>query len=185
MDGNQAKDNRQLVLKYRGVAVHPEVDAAIEDIVNEAIVGSENEAPVELNLDNVDAPDNIKKTMIEEFNKVIGMMKFTEMGTDIFRSYYIDGRLYHHLIVNESQPKLGIQDIRNIDATKIRKVKNVKYKKDLQLFKIVDKVEEFYIFQEKTGSNQGVRLSPDSVSYVTSGLMTQQRKLLYLIYTKH
>ena len=65
MDGNQAKDNRQLVLKYRGVAVHPEVDAAIEDIVNEAIVGSENEAPVELNLDNVDAPDNIKKTMID------------------------------------------------------------------------------------------------------------------------
>ena len=112
MDGNQAKDNRQLVLKYRGVAVHPEVDAAIEDIVNEAIVGSENEAPVELNLDNVDAPDNIKKTMIEEFNKIVSMMKFTEMGTDIFRSYYIDGRLYHHLIVNESQPKLGIQNAR-------------------------------------------------------------------------
>ena len=177
MDGNQAKDNRQLVLKYRGVAVHPEVDAAIEDIVNEAIVGSENEAPVELNLDNVDAPDNIKKTMIEEFNKLIGMMKFTEMGTDIFRSYYIDGRLYHHLIVNESQPKLGIQDIRNIDATKIRKVKNVKYKKDPATgAKIVDKVEEFYIFQEKSGSNQGVRLSPDSVSYVTSGLMDPTKK---------
>ena len=177
MDGNQAKDNRQLVLKYRGVAVHPEVDAAIEDIVNEAIVGSENEAPVELNLDNVDAPDNIKKTMIDEFNKLIGMMKFTEMGTDIFRSYYIDGRLYHHLIVNESQPKLGIQDIRNIDATKIRKVKNVKYKKDPATgAKIVDKVEEFYIFQEKTGSNQGVRLSPDSVSYVTSGLMDPTKK---------
>ena len=83
MDGNQAKDNRQLVLKYRGVAVHPEVDAAIEDIVNEAIVGSENEAPVELNLDNVDAPDNIKKTMIDEFNKLIGMMKFTEMGLSL------------------------------------------------------------------------------------------------------
>ena len=177
MDGNQAKDNRQLVLKYRGVAVHPEVDAAIEDIVNEAIVGSENEAPVELNLDNVDAPDNIKKTMIEEFNKIVSMMKFTEMGTDIFRSYYIDGRLYHHLIVNESQPKLGIQDIRNIDATKIRKVKNVKYKKDPATgAKIVDKVEEFYIFQEKTGSNQGVRLSPDSVSYVTSGLMDPTKK---------
>ena len=188
MDGNQAKDNRQLVLKYRGVAVHPEVDAAIEDIVNEAIVGSENEAPVELNLDNVDAPDNIKKTMIDEFNKLIGMMKFTEMGTDIFRSYYIDGRLYHHLIVNESQPKLGIQDIRNIDATKIRKVKNVKYKKDPATgAKIVDKVEEFYIFQEKTGSNQGVRLSPDSVSYVTSGLMDPTKKTVVsyfcLLYT--
>ena len=177
MDGNQAKDNRQLVLKYRGVAVHPEVDAAIEDIVNEAIVGSENEGPVELNLDNVDAPDNIKKTMMEEFNKVVSMMKFTEMGTDIFRSYYIDGRLYHHLIVNESQPKLGIQDIRTIDATKVRKVKNVKYKKDPATgAKIVDKVEEFYIFQEKSGSNQGVRLSPDSVSYVTSGLMDPTKK---------
>ena len=177
MDGNQAKDNRQLVLKYRGVAVHPEVDAAIEDIVNEAIVGSENEGPVELNLDNVDAPDNIKKTMMEEFNKVVSMMKFTEMGTDIFRSYYIDGRLYHHLIVNESQPKLGIQDIRTIDATKVRKVKNVKYKKDPATgAKIVDKIEEFYIFQEKSGSNQGVRLSPDSVSYVTSGLMDPTKK---------
>ena len=177
MDGNQAKDNRQLVLKYRGVAVHPEVDAAIEDIVNEAIVGSENEAPVELNLDNVDAPDNIKKSMIEEFEKIVSMMKIQELGSDIFRSFYIDGRLYHHLVVNEQQPKLGIQDIRNIDATKVRKVKNIKYKKDETTgAKVVDKVEEFYIFQEKTGSNQGIKLSPDSVSYVTSGLLDPSKK---------
>jgi len=177
MEGTQAKDNRQLILKYRGVAVHPEVDAAIEDIVNESVVHSENESPVELNLDNVDAPDNIKKSMIEEFEKIVSMMKIQEIGSDIFRSFYIDGRLYHHLIVNESQPKLGIQDIRNIDATKIRKVKNIKYKKDEKTgAKVVDKIEEFYIFQEKSGSNQGIKLSPDSVSYVTSGLLDPSKK---------
>ena len=177
MDGTQAKDNRQLILKYRGVAVHPEVDAAIEDIVNESMVHSENESPVELNLDNVDAPDNIKKSMIEEFEKIVSMMKIQEIGSDIFRSFYIDGRLYHHLVVNEQQPKLGIQDIRNIDATKVRKVKNIKYKKDEATgAKVVDRVEEFYIFQEKSGSNQGIKLSPDSVSYVTSGLLDPAKK---------
>ena len=177
MDGTQAKDNRQLILKYRGVAVHPEVDAAIEDIVNESIINSENESPLELNLDNVEAPDNIKKTMIEEFEKIISMMKIQELGSDIFRSFYIDGRVYHHLVVNEEQPKLGIQDIRNIDATKVRKVKNIKYKKDEKSgAKVVDKVEEFYIFQEKYGSNQGIKLSPDSVSYVTSGLLDPSKK---------
>ena len=136
-----------------------------------------NESPVELNLDNVDAPDNIKKTMIEEFEKIVSMMKIQEIGSDIFRSFYIDGRLYHHLVVNEQQPKLGIQDIRNIDATKVRKVKNIKYKKDdTSGAKVVDKVEEFYIFQEKSGSNQGIKLSPDSVSYVTSGLLDPAKK---------
>ena len=149
----------------------------IEDIVNESMVHSENESPVELNLDNVDAPDNIKKTMIEEFEKIVSMMKIQELGSDIFRSFYIDGRLYHHLVVNEQQPKLGIQDIRNIDATKVRKVKNIKYKKDETTgAKVVDKVEEFYIFQEKSGSNQGIKLSPDSVSYVTSGLLDPSKK---------
>ena len=104
-------------------------------------------------------------------------MKVQDLGSDIFRSFYIDGRVYHHLIVNEEQPKLGIQDIRNIDATKIRKVKNIKYKKDEKSgAKVVDKVEEFYIFQEKSGSNQGIKLSPDSVSYVTSGLLDPSKK---------
>tara|TARA_Y100000004_G_scaffold37_1_gene67 strand:+ start:3398 stop:4921 length:1524 start_codon:yes stop_codon:yes gene_type:complete len=177
MDGNQAKDNQQLILRYRGVASHPEVDAAIEDIVNEAIASSENENPVDLNLDQVDAPDNIKKTMNEEFDKICSMINFQEMAPDIFRSFYVDGRIYHHLIINDSQPKLGIQDIRNIDATKIRKVKNIKYKKDQATnAKVVDKVEEFYIFQEKVGQAQGVRISPDAISYVTSGLLDPTKK---------
>ncbi len=177
MDGADAKDNTQQIQKYRGVAQHPEVDAAIEDIVNESISGSEMESPVELDLDNVKASDKIKKTIVEEFDNVCSMLNFNELGHDIFRSWYVDGRLYHHLVVNESNLKMGIQEIRPIDAAKIRKVREVKYKKDPSTSaKIVDKVDEFYIYQEKAGTQSGVKLSPDSVSYVTSGLLDPSRK---------
>ena len=129
MEGSQAKDNQQLILKYRGVAHHPEVDAAIEDIVNESIVGDDGSS-CELNLDMVEASDSIKKQMTEEFNGIYNMIKFGELGHDIFRSFYVDGRIYFHLVANESNLKAGIQEIRPIDAAKIRKVKEVKYKKD-------------------------------------------------------
>ncbi len=176
MDGAQAKDNQQLIMKYRGVSHHPEVDAAVEDIVNESIVGSEGIA-CEINLDKVDAANNIKKQMTEEINNVYSMMKFSELGHDIFRSFYVDGRLVFHLVVNESNMKAGIQEIRPIDSAKIRKVKEVKYKKDPATgAKVVDKINEFYLFQEKAGMNQGVRLSPDSVSYTTSGLLDPSKR---------
>jgi len=178
MEGNDAKDNVQLIKKYRGLAEHPEVDAAIEDIVNEAISGSEMEAPVEIDLDGVETSDKIKKIIVEEFNNICSMLNFSELAHDIFRSWYIDGRIYHHLVVNESNLKAGIQEIRPIDATKIRKVKEVNYKKDAKTgAKIVEKVNEFYIYQEKQGTNgQGIKISPDSISYVTSGLLDPSRK---------
>ena len=115
--------------------------------------------------------------MVEEFNNIYNMMNFTELGHDIFRSFYVDGRVYHHLVVNESNLKAGIQEIRPIDAAKIRKVKEVNYKKDpISGAKVVEKVNEFYIYQEKAGTNQGVRLSPDSISYVSSGLLDPSKK---------
>ena len=176
MDGSQAKDNQQLILKYRGVAHHPEVDAAIEDIVNEAIVGDDGSS-CELNLDMVEASDSIKKQMTEEFNGIYNMIKFSELGHDIFRSFYVDGRIYFHLVANESNLKAGIQEIRPIDAAKIRKVKEVKHKKDpVTGAKIVERVKEFYIYQEKAGTNQGVKLSPDAVSYTSSGLLDPSKR---------
>ena len=176
MEGSQAKDNQQLILKYRGVAHHPEVDAAIEDIVNESIVG-DNGSSCELNLDMVEASDSIKKQMTEEFNGIYNMVKFSELGHDIFRSFYVDGRIYFHLVANESNLKAGIQEIRPIDAAKIRKVKEVKHKKDpVTGAKIVEKVNEFYIYQEKAGTNQGVKLSPDAVSYTSSGLLDPSKR---------
>jgi hypothetical protein len=176
MEGEQAKDNAQLIMKYRGVAHHPEVDAAIEDIVNETVVGDEG-LSCEVNLDKVETSDTIKKQMTEEFNNIYGMLKFGELGHDIFRSWYVDGRVYYHLVVNESNTKAGVQEIRPIDAAKIRKVKEVKYKKDQATgAKIVDKINEFFIFQEKPGTNQGVRMAPDSISYTTSGLLDPSKR---------
>ena len=135
LDGNQAKDNHELIMKYRGVAMHPEVDAAIEDIVNEAITGGE--APVNLNMDN------------------------------------------HHLVVEENNLAAGIKDIRPIDSARIRKVKEVKKKKDPKSgANVIKKVDEYFIYQEKPGyqGGSGVKLSLDSVNYITSGLLDEKRQ---------
>lgn len=177
INGDNAKDNAELIMKYRGLATHPEVDAAIEDIVNESITGSELESSVQLNLDGIETSDKIKKLMIEEFDDICSMLNFNELGHDIFRSWYVDGRIVYHLVVNESNLKSGIQEIRPIDSIKVRKVKEVKYKKDSKSnAKIVDRVDEFYVFQEKNTTTNAIKLSPDAVSYVTSGLTDPSRK---------
>ena len=178
MEGDDSKDQAQLILKYRGSAHQPEADAAIEDIVNEAITAAENKPSIALNIDNVPVSASVKKTMFEEFENIFNMLNFKELGHDIFRRWYIDGRIYHHLIVDENNPTAGIQEIRYIDTVKIRKVKQVKKKKDpISGATLVDRVNEFYIYQEKPGSQaSGVKLTLDSVSYCTSGLLDEHRK---------
>ena len=183
MEGTAAKDNQELIKKYRNMAEHPECDAAIEDIINESIVSSELESSISINLDKVDAADKIKKTITEEFDGVVAMLNFEEYGHDMFRSWYVDGRIYHKLVVNESNQKGGIVECLPIDSTKVRKVKEVQYKKDAKTgAKIVDKTNDFYIYQERAGANNGIKLTPDSVSYVTSGLLdtSKKRVLSYL-----
>src|SRR6056300_673485 len=176
LDGNDAKDNHQLIMKYRGVAMHPEVDAAIEDIVNEAIVGGED--PITIDMDNLDVSDGIKKQIKDEFDGICSMINFNELGHDIFRRWYVDGRIYHHLVVDESNLKKGIVDIRPIDSARIRKVKQVKKKKDPATgADLIEKVDEYFIYQEKPGAQtSGVKLSLDSVSYITSGLLDETRR---------
>jgi len=178
IDGDRAKDNHQLIMKYRGVAVHPEVDAAIEDIINEAVVTDDDEDSIAIDLDDVEASDKIKKQVIEEFNNVLSMLNFAENGHDLFRRWYVDGRLYHHLILNESNAKEGIRDIRFIDSTKIRKVKEINKKKDpVTGADLIENVNEYYIYQEKPGQQtNGVKFSLDSISYVTSGLLDETRR---------
>ena len=175
---DDSKDNYQLIMKYRGNAMHPEVDAAIEDIVNESITGSQMEQTLDINLEDVRAPDRIKKVIKEEFDNVYSMLNFKELGHDIFRRWYIDGRMYHHLVINETNTKEGIVEIRPIDAAKMRKVKKIKKKKDPATgADIIEKTEEFFIYQEKPGSStNGVKMTADSVSYVTSGLLSEDRK---------
>ena len=178
MDGDQSKDNAQLIMRYRGVSMHPEVDMAIEEIVNEGISSSENSSSVEIALDDIEAPDKIKDQVREEFDSIIAMLKFNELGHDIFRSFYVDGRLYYHLLVNESNLKAGIQEIRNIDSAKVRKVKEIKYKKDPKTgVKLVDTIDEYFVYEDKPGNqNSGVKLATDSIAYVTSGLLDESKK---------
>ena len=178
IDGDDSKDNHQLIMKYRGISTHPEVDAAIEDIINESVSAQEQEQPVSIVLDKVEVSDQIKKGITEEFDNVIAMLDFTNNGHDMFKRWYVDGRLYHHLVVNESNIKAGIQEIRPIDSAKIRKVKQIKKKKDpITGANLVESIDEYYIYQEKPGSQtSGIKLSNDSVSYVTSGLLDASRK---------
>ena len=178
LDGDESKDNHQLIMQYRGIAMHPEVDQAIEEIINEAIVASEKQQSVDLNMDNLKVSDSIKKQIKEEFDNIYGMLDFNEYGFDIFRRWYVDGRIYHHLVVNETNLKAGIQEIRPIDASKMRKVKQVKKTKDQTTgVDVIEKVDEYYIYQEKPGTqNSGVKLTADSISYVTSGLLNEDRK---------
>ncbi len=179
LDGQKSKDEKQLIMQYRSVSHHPEVDAAIEDITNESVSSSQNEVAVRLNLDNVDElSDSIKKAMTEEFNAVLSMLNFGDLGHDMFKRWYIDGRMFHHLVLDEKNLKAGIQEVRPIDAAKIKKVKQIKKKKDPETgATLVESVDEFYIYQEKPGgTNQGVKITADSVSYVTSGLLDEARK---------
>ena len=179
IDGNNAKDNYSLIMKYRGVATHPEVDAAIEDIVNEAIVVDDEADVVSLALDDIEATDQIKESIKEEFKNILSMLNFNELGHDIFKRWYTDGRLYHHLVLPDGNEKGGIQEIRFIDALKMRKVREVKKEKDPKTnTDIVKEVKEYYIFQEKPGVsalNNAVKFHLDSISYVTSGLLDEKR----------
>ena len=181
IDGNEAKDNYQLINKYRGVALHPEVDAAIEDIVNEAIVSDDNGVGVSIALDDIEAPKQIKDQITEEFDNILGMLNFKENGHDIFKRWYTDGRIFHHLVVKEGSEKAGIQEIRYIDAMKMRKVKEIKKEKDSGTnADIIKSVKEYFIFQEKPGQNSArnnaIKFTEESISYVTSGLLDENRK---------
>ena len=178
IDGGDSKNHAQLINQYRGVAMHPEVDEAIDNIVNEAVTSAEEESSVTIKLDKVKLSSGIKKKITDEFDGVVSMLNFNELGYEIFKRWYVDGRLYHHLIVEKGKEKNGIVDIRPIDAAKIRKVKEVKTKKDeLTGAKIIDSVVEYFIYQDKPGhQSDGVKLTADSVSYIASGLLDQDRK---------
>jgi len=179
IDGDDSKDNYQLIMQYRGVALHPEVDMAIEEIVNESITINNNEMIADINLDKIDISDSIKKQVKEEFDNIYGMLDFNDYGHDIFRRWYVDGRLFHHLVVDEGNLKAGIKEIRPVDASKMRKVKQVKTKNDRETgAKLIEKVDEYFIYQEKPGAanSSGVKLTEDAVSYVTSGLLNEDRK---------
>ena len=179
LDGDKAKNEVDLILKYRDIASHPECDAAVEDIINEAIVGDNKSAPIEIVMDEMEASDKVKGVIKEEFENIISLLRFNSYSHDIFRKWYIDGRLPYHVIIDNKNPKKGIQELRYIDPTKLRKIKEIEEEKDPRTgANIIKKSQEYFLFQDSkmTGDNQGLKIHPDSIAYCTSGMLDPSRK---------
>jgi hypothetical protein len=183
------KNENDLISRYREMSMQPELESAIDDIVNEAIVHDTTGKSVTIILDDLEQPDNIKDMIREEFNNVLRMLDWSNNGSDIFRNWYIDGRLFYQVLIDEKQPKLGIQEILYLDPRKIRKVRSVIRKKDPRTgVDITAGVQEFYVYNERamaqgqtvitSPTDAGVKIATDAIVNVNSGLMDPKRMLV-------
>jgi hypothetical protein len=185
-----------LIKRYREMALHPECDSAIEDIVNEAIVSDTNDTPVEIELSHLNASDGIKRKIREEFKYILNLLDFDKKSHEIYRNWYIDGRIYYHKVIDLKKPNDGIQELRYIDPMKMRYIRQQK-KDDKDRFRVsntnVDnpmdyefpEIEEYFIYSPKLtyptgnpssmGGSQGIKMSRDSVTYCTSGLVDRNK----------
>jgi hypothetical protein len=187
-----------LIRRYREMALHPEVDSAIEDIVNEAIVSDTNDSPVQIELSNLNASDKLKADIRQEFKYILEMLDFDKKAHEIYRNWYVDGRLYYHKVIDIKRPKDGIQDLRYIDSMKMRyvrqEVKTENEKISARQFGDADpmnykfpKIEEYFIYTPNTsypvggpkemtaGHEKGVKFARDSIVYCTSGLLDRNK----------
>jgi len=179
IDGDNVKNEIDLIMKYRDVSSQPEADAAIEDIINEAIVGDHDDVPVDIVLDKVEASDKIKKLIKAEFDYILELLNFNSYSHDIFKKWYVDGRLPYHIIVDSENEKLGIKELRYIDPTKLRKVKEIEEEEDPETgAKLIKSQKEFFIFEDiALGKyNQGIKIHKDAIAYATSGVLDSTRK---------
>ena len=192
------KTEFDLIKRYREMALHPECDTAIEDIVNEAIVSDTNDSPIEIELSNLNASDGIKKKIREEFKYILDLLDFDKKSHEIYRNWYIDGRLYYHKIIDLKNPQEGIQELRYIDAMKMRYVRQQKKKEKSEYDRVMSKnlrdqnpmdydfpeLEEYFIYNPKstgtgnpmqTNATRGIKIAKDSITYCTSGLVDRNK----------
>ena len=188
-----------LIRRYREMALHPECDAAIEDVVNEAIVSDLYDSPIEIELSNVNASDKLKDKIRDEFKGIKEMMDFDKKSHEILRNWYVDGRLYYHKVIDLKRPQDGIQEIRYIDPMKMRFVRQEKKNKnntggvaikgplDAKMGQkaAFPEIEEYYLFTPKPsyptggvfdgGGKQSIKIAKDAITYVTSGLFDRNK----------
>ena len=179
MDGS-IRTETELVTRYRELSNHPELELAIDDIINEAMVGDSQDSPVEINLDDLEQPDRIKDLITEEFKNILNLLEFNDYSYDIFKKWYVDGRLYYHLIVDPLDLRAGIKELRYIDPRNIRKVREQKKKRTENGVPVVQDGAEYYVYNNKgfikapgsTATNsQGIKIAKDSIVNITSGLV--------------
>jgi hypothetical protein len=181
-----AKTEAELVVKYREMALQPECEKAIDEVTNEAIVKEGSDEIVTINLDDIRTlSPKVKQIITDEFSIITSLLNFNNYGYEIFRRWYVDGRLYYHILINENDPEQGIQELRYVDPRKIRKVRLIDREKKGLVY-VNKNTSEFYVYNEKgfkqtssTGmDNQGLKISTDSILHSTSGLMDKDGKLV-------
>ena len=174
------RNELELITRYREMANHPELEQAIDDIVNEAITHDVTGRSVDIVLDKLKQPDAVKKKILEEFENILRMLNFGNLADDLFKRWYIDGRMYFHILVDEKNPKDGIQELRYIDPRKIRKVREVQKDRDPKTgAQIIKSIAEYYVYSDRGTTTQtysaqvnaGLRIATDSIINVNSGLM--------------
>ena len=179
-----AKNDIDLIKRYREIAQHPECDMAIEDIINETIVSDERHASVSVSLDKLGVSDAIKGKVRDEFDEVLRLLNFDEKGHDIFRRWYVDGRIYFHKVIDPKSPRKGLTEIRYIDPRKIKKVREVAKKRDNKGkgVEVMETTAEWFVYNEKgissANSNAGLKIAADSITYVTSGVIDQTKNMV-------
>ena len=185
------RNELELITRYREMSLHAECEAAIDEIITESItIDTDDGEIVDINMDKLKQPESIKKKIREEFQNVKRMLNFSNLGDEIYRRWYIDGRLNYHIIVNEKQPKQGIQELRFIDPRKIRKVREIQKNKDPRTgAELISSVTEYYVYNERGMTTQGytanaaagvsgIRIAPDSIINVNSGLMDAKNTMV-------
>ena len=179
LDGQDSSE-LALIKRYRDIAQQPECDSAIEDITNEAIVSDERDMSVSISLDRLPVSPKIKTKIREEFHTILHLLDFNAKGHDIFRRWYVDGRLYYHKIIDPKNPRRGIKEVRYIDPRKIKKVRETRKERDQKTgMDMVVSVQPYYLYNqggwESSGASGGVKITDDSITYAPSGLVDMQK----------
>ena len=169
------KNEAELITKYREMANQPECDAAIEDIINEAIVIDDENPAIDLELSDTSFSDDIKKKIYTEFIHIKNMLSFETKAHEIFRRWYVDGKMYYHMIIDDTSPKKGIQELRYVDSRKMKKIREVVREKAENGLELVEKTQEYYVYDEGQSNDvttlvQGIKVTPDAIAFSTSGL---------------
>jgi hypothetical protein len=177
IDGTALTNEKDLILKCRAAATQPECDSAISDIINASIVSDFDGSPINLVLDKLEQPESIKKKILEEFDTITKLLSFNYNGQDIFRKWYIDGKLYYHMMIDPKKPKEGIKELRAIDPLKIKKVKEITNKIDKNTgVKTSDVTAEYFLYSDDFNSNSGFKIDPNSIVYAPSGMLDESNK---------